>query len=286
MVFRSFTLLFLLTIACYVSAGSVEDISRINIHCDRISSRLASVGYKECLSHEFEKTGAHSVKGAPIIVKRIHAGPDTNEVDDTAHHRVLIIGGFHGDEYATVSIIFKWITQINQYHTDSYHWQIVPLLNPDGLLQRSSSRTNANGVDLDRNFPVSANDYNAFQYWEENTNGDPEYFPGKYALSEPESQWLAEEIERYRPDAIITIHAPNHSLGYKSSNIIQSNNAAQYQQSVATYPGSFNQYVGTEINIPILTVELAYADIMPTNTEINAIWKNILKWLSMNIESS
>jgi len=215
MVFRSFTLLFLLTIACYVSAGSVEDISKINNHCDRISSRLASVGYKECLSHEFEKTGAHSVKGAPIIVKRIHAGSDTNEVDDTAHHRVLIIGGFHGDEYATVSIIFKWITLLNLFYTGSYYWQIVPLLNPDGLLQRSSSRTNANGVDLDRNFPVSANDYNAFQYWEENTNGDPEYFPGKYALSEPESQWLAEEIEQYRPDAIITIHAPNHSLGYK-----------------------------------------------------------------------
>jgi hypothetical protein len=141
-------------------------------------------------------------------------------------------------------------------------------------------------VDLDRNFPVSANGYNAFQYWEENTNGDPEYFPGKYALSEPESQWLAEEIERFRPDAIVTIHAPNHSLGYKSSNISQSKNAVQYQQSIATYPGSFNQYVGTEINIPILTVELAYADIMPTNTEINEIWKNVLKWLSMNIESS
>jgi len=275
-----------LFLACHVSAGSVEDISKINNHCDNISSKLASVSYKECLSHKFEKTGAYSVKGSPIIVKRIHAGSDINEVVDATQHRVLIIGGFHGDEYSTVSIIFKWITLINLYYTGSNHWQIIPLLNPDGLLQISSRRTNANGVDLDRNFPVTANDENAIQYWEENTNRDPEYFPGKYALSEPESQWLAEEIERYRPDAIITIHAPNHSLGYKSSNITQSKNAAQYQQSIATYPGSFNHYVGSKINIPILTVELAYADIMPTNTEIIAIWKNILKWLNTNIESS
>jgi murein tripeptide amidase MpaA len=283
---RLLSLLFLLSLAFYVCAGSVEDISKINNHCDKISTKLASVNYKECLSHKFEKTGAYSVKGSPIIVKRINAGSDTNEVVDATQHRVLIIGGFHGDEYSTVSIIFKWITLINLYYTGSNHWQIIPLLNPDGLLQRSSRRTNTNGVDLDRNFPVTANDENAIQYWEENTNRDPEYFPGKDALSEPESQWLAEEIKRYRPDAIITIHAPNHSLGYKSSNIAQSKNAAQYQQSIATYPGSFNQYAGTEINIPILTVELPYADIMPTNSEINAIWKNILKWLNTNIESS
>jgi len=286
MFFRILSLFFILSLACNVSAESDKDISKINNHCDKIATKLASVGYKECLSHRFEKTGAYSVKGAPIIVKRIHAKLDTNETVDAQQHRVLIIGGVHGDEYSTVSIIFKWITLINQYHPGSYDWLIVPLLNPDGLLQTSSRRTNANGVDLDRNFPVSTNNHNALQYWEENTDRDPEYYPGKYALSEPESQWLAEEIERYQPDAIITIHAPNHSLGYKSSTITRSKKAAQYQQSVATYPGSFNQYVGTELNIPILTVELPYANLMPTNTEINEIWKYLLNWLNVNIESS
>jgi protein MpaA len=266
MLFRILSMLFILSLACKVSAESIEDVSKINNHCDKISGKLASVNYKECLSHNFEKTGAYSVKGAPIIVKRIQTGSETNEAVDTTHHRVLIIGGFHGDEYSTVSVIFKWITLINRYYTGSYDWQIIPLLNPDGLLQGSSRRTNANGVDLDRNFPVSANDYNA--------------------ISEPESRWLAEEIEQYQPDAIITIHAPHSGLDYKKSEKEQAKSGAQYQQSIATYPGSFNQYVGTEINIPILTVELAYADIMPTNTEINAILKNILKWLDVNIESS
>jgi len=286
MYFRILSLIILLSLSCYISAESVEDISKIKNHCLKIYSRLASVGYKECLSHKFEMTRGYSVKGLPIIVKNIHAGSDTNQIGEPAHHRVLIIGGFHGDEYSTVSIIFKWITLLNRYYTGSYHWQIVPLLNPDGLLQRSSRRINANGVDLDRNFPVSGSDYNANQYWEEITNWAPEYFPGKYALSEPETQWLAEEIEQYRPDAIITIHAAINSLDYKSSNNKQSKNGAQYQQFITTFPGSFNQYVGTEINIPILTVELPYADIMPTNTAINEIWKNLIKWLNLHIESS
>ena len=286
MLLRYLSVFLLLSLSCYVSAESVEDISKINNHCDKISGKLASVNYKECLSHNFKKTGAYSVKGSPIIVKNIHTGSETDEVIDTPHRRVLIIGGFHGDEYSTVSIIFKWITLLNQYYTGSYDWQISPLLNPDGLLQRSSRRTNANGVDLDKNFPVSANEESAIQYWEENTNSDPEYFPGKYALSEPESRWLAEEIDQYQPDAIITIHAPHNSLDYKQSEYEQSKNAAQYQQSIVTYPGSFNQYAGIEIKVPILTVELAYADIMPTNTEINEIWKNLLKWLNTHIESS
>lgn len=286
MFFRISSLFFILSIACNVSAESVEDVSKINNHCDKISGKLASVYYNECLSHNFENTGGYSVKGSPIIVKNIHAGFGTNEIVDAKHHRVLVIGGFHGDEYSTVSVIFKWITLIDQHYTGLYNWQIIPLLNPDGLLQGSSMRTNANGVDLDRNFPVSANDYNAIQYWEESTNRAPEYFPGKYALSEPESLWLAEEIERYQPDAIITIHAPHNSLDYKQSENEQTKNAAQYLQSIATYPGSFNQYVGAEMKVPILTVELPYADIMPTNAEINEIWKNLLKWLNMHIESS
>lgn len=285
MFLRILSLLFLLSIPYHVSAESIEDISKIKNHCKIISSKLASVGYKECLLHKFELTRGYSVNGLPIIVKNIYSGSDTNEIVETTHHRVLIIGGFHGDEYSSVSIIFKWITLLDQYYTGSYHWQIIPLLNPDGLLQRSSRRTNANGVDLDRNFPISNNNDNANQYWEENTNWDPAYFPGKYALSEPETRWLAEEIEQYQPDAIITIHAPNNSLRYKLPKNEQSGNGAQYQQSIATYPGSFNRYVGTEINIPILTVELPYADIMPTNTEINKIWKSLVKWLNVHIES-
>jgi murein peptide amidase A len=279
MLLKSLSLFFVMLLPSYVSAEAIAGVPEVQDQCKRISDRLASLSYMRCLSHKYELASGHSVEGSPILIKSFQ-----NEKDENRHPRILLIGGTHGNEYASISTIYKWITLLNQSHTDSYDWRIIPLLNPDGLMQKSSSRTNANGVDLDRNFPTNDGDHNAMQYWEENTNRDPEYFPGKKALSEPESQWLAEEIKQYQPDAIITIHAPLSSSAYKSSNIKQSKKGGQYQQSITTFPGSFNQYVGTEINIPILTVELPYSDIRSTKTEINEIWESLLEWLSSHVK--
>lgn len=278
MLLKSLSLLFVILLSFYVSAETIEENLQVQNHCKSISNKLASVSYKECLSHKFEIADGHSVKGSPILVKNFYTasnenGSDKNVTDETTQQRILLIGGIHGNEYSSISIIFKWITILNQYYSDSYHWQIVPLLNPDGLLQKLSKRVNANGIDLDRNFSVNADagQNNASQYWEENTR------------REPESQWLAEEIKRYRPDAIITVHAPNSSHAYKLLNNYQPELGAQYQNTIATYPGSFNQYVGARIDIPILTVELPYADIMPTKSEINEIWENLIKWLNEHL---
>jgi murein peptide amidase A len=182
-----------------------------------ISRKLASVRYKECLSHKFEIAESLSVKGYPIFVRNFYSASDENRPDIktmnvSTHKRVLIIGGIHGNEYSSISIIFKWITILNQNTAGAYHWKIIPLLNPDGLLQKSSKRVNANGVDLDRNFSVE-------------TGADQETTPW-----EPESQWLAEEIERYKPDAIITVHAPNSSRAYKRLKNSQPALGAQYQK--------------------------------------------------------
>jgi len=279
MLLKSLSLFFVVLLPSYVSAEAIADVPEVQDQCKMISDRLASLSYERCLSHKYELAGGHSVEGSPILIKSFQ-----NEKDENRHPRVLLIGGTHGNEYASISTIYKWITLLNQSHADSYDWRIIPLLNPDGLMQKPSSRTNADGVDLDRNFPTKDGNHNAMQYWEENTNRNPEYFPGKQALSEPESQWLAEEIKQYQPDAIITIHAPLSSRAYKSSNIKQSKKGAQYQQSITTFPGSFNQYVGTELNIPILTVELPYSDIRSTKTEINEIWESLLEWLSSHVK--
>lgn len=278
MLLRISSLFFLLSFTCYANAESIEDISKIKNHCNKISRKLASVGYKECLSYNFEISEGHSVKGAPILVRKFTSG-----TDEKTHKRILLIGGIHGNEYSSVSVVFKWIGLLDQYYTGTHQWQIVPLLNPDGLLQKTSKKLNANAVDLDRNFPVSSGHKQASKYWEDKMHWNTEYFPGKQALSEPESQWLVEEIERYSPDAIITIHAPNSSLAYKLSNDNPVKLGAQYQNSIAVLPGSFNQYVGSEIKIPILTIELPYADVMPAKSEINEMWKNLIKWLNEHL---
>ena len=281
MLLQFLSLLFVIFLPFYVSAESIEENPQLQNHCKRISNKLASVSYEECLSHKFEMADGYSVKGSPILVKNYFTasnenGSYKNIKDETTNKRILLIGGIHGNEYSSISIIFKWITILNQYHTDSYHWQIVPLLNPDGLLQKLSKRVNANGIDLDRNFSVNA-DAGEDQ---DSQNGE------ENSLWEPESLWLAEEIKRYRPDAIITVHAPNNSLAYKLSNDNPAKLGAQYQKSISVFPGSFNQYVGDRIDIPILTVELPYADIMPTKPEINEIWETLIKWLNEHLGSS
>ena len=278
MLLKSLSLIFIILLPFYVSAETIKENPEIKDYCKRISDKLASLSHKRCLSHKFEIADGRSVKGAPILIKKI----DFN-TDNTTHKRILLIGGIHGDEYSSVSVVFKWITLLDQYYTGSYQWQIVPLLNPDGLLRKSSKRVNANGVDLDRNFATNNNHSKASQYWEENTHWDPDYFPGKTPLSEPETQWLAEEIERYQPDAIVAVHAPNSTQAYKLPKNNQPELGAQYQNTIATYPGSFNQYVGSEINIPIITIDLPYADVMPARSEIYEIWRNLVKWLNENL---
>lgn len=278
MLLKSLSLILVILLPFYVSAETIAENPEVQDYCKRISDKLASLSHKRCLSHRFEIADGRSVKGAPILVKMFDS-----DNDNTTHKRILLIGGIHGDEYSSVSVVFKWITLLNQYYTGSYHWQIIPLLNPDGLLRKSSKRVNANGVDLDRNFPSGTDHGEANQYWEENTHWDPDYFPGKMPLSEPETHWLAEEIERYQPDAIVAVHAPNSTQVYKLPKDNQPELGGQYQNIIATYPGSFNQYVGSEINIPIITIELPYADVMPAKSEINEIWRNLVKWLNESL---
>ena len=255
------SLIFVLFIPSYVSAEIIEDNPTARGHCYKISSKLASVRYKERLSHKFEIAESLSVKGT-IFIRSYSAtdeySPDKNTTNDFTHRRILIIDGINGNEYASISIIFKWIAILNHNTAGTYHWKIIPLLNPDGLLQNLSKRVNANGIDLDRNFSV---DTGAGQ---------------KTTPCEPESQWLAEEIEHYKPDAITTVHTPNSSRAYKRLNNSQHALGAQYQNS-------FNQYVSSRVNIPILTIELLYADVMPTQSEINEIWGNLITWLHENV---
>ena len=49
--------------------------------------------------------------------------------------RVLVVGGIHGDELTSVSIVFRWIELLKQPASGAgaYEWRVIPVLNPDGL---------------------------------------------------------------------------------------------------------------------------------------------------------
>ena len=73
---------------------------------------------------------------------------------------------------------------------------LVPVANPDG--SAAGMRCNANGVDLNRNFP-----------WEWRLSDG-----GPAPLSEPETQALVALVEQLQPDIVIWVHQP---LGYVSA---------------------------------------------------------------------
>jgi len=249
--------------------------------CKKISKKLFSVSLTECLARELEPTGSYSVKQQPILLRTYPVQPPHR----ITPVRVLLVGGIHGDEYSSVSVTFKWMQLLEDNPSQTLHWHIVPLLNPDGLLQKRSQRTNANGVDLNRNFTTPNWHAATKQYWEGKKKCNPRYYPGKAPLSEPESRWLAEEIKTFRPDAIVALHAPYNLIDFDFAGQLRppSRLGPLHLSLLGTYPGSLGNYAGIQKRIPIITIELASAGRMPKKRTIKGIWQDLNQWLERNL---
>mgnify|MGYP002265598783 CR=1 FL=1 len=167
---------------------SVEELARINdelrIHqrniealCEEIGDKLGSVSVEDCLIHELEFAGAYSVNARPLAMRDFHPRSESD-----LNTKVLIMGGIHGDEYSSISIMFKWMSLIQESSSNSYTWRFLPTVNPDGLLDGQAVRQNASGVDLNRN-----ND----PYWATSNSSSPDVTSivhhGAFSQSEPET---------------------------------------------------------------------------------------------------
>jgi hypothetical protein len=204
-----------------------------------------------------------------------------------AKGRVLVIGGIHGDELTAVSIVFRWIELLQMPSADAaqYHWRVVPLMNPDGLLARAPRRVNARGVDLNRNFPTDDWFADAHRYWRVSTRRDPRRFPGTAPGSEPESRWLHDEITRFRPDVIVSVHAPHDVLDFDGPPGIEPPQrfGPLYLRPLGVYPGSLGNFGGLKEGIPVVTLELPHALKMPTDAELAHVWRDMQQWLKTHL---
>ena len=254
--------------------------------CIKIGAKLGSVNKEDCMTSGFELTGSRSVNGIPILVREFPPLPDRNSSGKMRkpQARVLLIGGVHGDEYSSVSIIFKWIKTLIRHHSGMFHWRVAPLINPDGLLQKKSNRVNAHGVDLNRNFPTRDWKDDSTDYWVRRTGRDPRRYPGQMPLSEPESQWVVDEIEQFQPNVIISVHAPFGLLDFDGPPTIPPERLGNiYLSLLGTYPGSLGRYAGENLKIPIITIELPHAGILPTKKQSDRIWVDLVRWLRMHV---
>lgn len=268
-----FTLPLLLTLAAKATASSVDEL------CQAVGDTLGSVSTRQCLQQNFQFGESLSSNNRPLLFKEY--GPTETR---KPLGRVLLMGGIHGDEYSSVSLIFRWLEKLDQYHSGLFHWQVVPLLNPDGLLQKPrATRQNGNGVDLNRNFPTFDWNSLAENYWIKRTYRNPRRYPGPMAASEPETQWFMRRISEFRPDAIVAVHAPHHLLDFDGPQTPPSKLGKLKLRRLGTYPGSLGNYGGSTLNVPVVTVELASAGIMPSSAEISSMWIDLVRWLRSEV---
>ena len=168
---------------------------------------------------------------------------------------ILVVGVVHGDEPQGDYLIRKYYKE-----TPDTKLIMIPCLNPDGM--QKNSRTNSNGVDLNRNFPS--------QNWIEAEKN--EYYGGKEPASEIETRFLMNVVEKYTPKAILTLHSPYKVVNYdggKYEGIYGGNDARMLAQKISEIigypveenigyptPGSFGTWAGIEKGIPVITLEL------------------------------
>lgn len=178
----------------------------------------------------------------------------------------LVIGVFHGDEPQGKFLIEEYLKRQSTLSPTSQsggkktnNLLFIPCLNPDGM--QLGQRTNANGVDLNRNFPTK----NWGKNLGDNATCDDEksaYYGGISAGSEIETQFLIDTISEFKPQTILTLHAPYKVVNYDGP----AKELAEKISAIINYPveasigyptpGSFGTYAGVERQISTITLEL------------------------------
>lgn len=164
---------------------------------------------------------------------------------------VLILGGVHGDEregvQASLGLMERWALD----YPYELRATVVPMFNLDGVIARE--RTNARGVDLNRNLPTT--DWTA-------EISNPRYHPGPQALSEPENQALVHWMDLHSPVLVMSLHSWHPVLNIngdclKEAQIISQWTGYEIKDSIGyPTPGCLGTYAGLERDIPTLTYEI------------------------------
>ncbi|MDD5458209.1 MAG: DUF2817 domain-containing protein [Phycisphaerae bacterium] len=190
---------------------------------------------------EYEKLVAgYSIENRPIEITLMGTGQKTT----------LFIATIHGDEWAGTPLLaeLEKYLLVHRELLNGCKVAIIALANPDGFA--AATRFNANGIDLNRNFA-------AFNRVDSERHGYE-------AFSEPESGTLQRIITELTPKKVITIHQPFACIDYDGP-------AEQLAEAMAdrcplevnklgAMEGSLGSFVGVDLNIPVITLELGKMD--------------------------
>lgn len=241
----------------------------LDLYCKKLNIKFKSFGWGKITCNPTRWTYDDlSVKGEPLIYQSFMNAGEGKPI-------TLILCTVHGDEYTSPYLCIRLVRDIifdNPQKYKNVNVVIAPLIDPDGFLLKKPSRLNANGVDINRNFPTKNWDKEALKSWAKTYKKDPRRFPGHKAASEPETLFQMGLIEKFKPEKILSIHAPYGFLDYDFS----SEDSESFSQEVRelakdiskesknfrlvdfhVFPGSLGNYAGLERAIPTYTLELS-----------------------------
>jgi murein peptide amidase A len=246
--------------------------------CSEYFNRLPNVTPIQCEAAKLQASDAKSVGGRALAMRDVQP--------EGAKLRVMVVGGIHGDELSSSAVALRWLKLADDSPLETpfpVHWRFIPALNPDGLLSQPPRRVNAHGVDLNRNFPTPNWERDAKIYWEIKTRKDPRRWPGTQPLSEPESRFLHAQMDSFKPQLIVSIHAPYGVLDFDGPSVPPSKLGRLYLDQVGIFPGSLGNYGGVHKGIPVVTVELPNSMRTPLDGETRQMWLDLNRWISAKL---
>ena len=249
-------------------------VANLGEPCGEFVARLPNVKAPLCQAAQLVPTSGKSVEGRTLFARDV--------VAPEAQLKVLVLGGIHGDELSSSSVVLHWIQRATETPSN-VHWRFLPAINPDGLMKRPATRVNAHGVDLNRNFPTPNWERDAKVYWEQRTKKDPRRWPGPKPLSEPESRFVLQEMERFHPDLVVSIHAPYGVLDFDGPTVPPARLGRLYLDQLGIFPGSLGNYGGVHKGTPVVTIELNSAIRTPLDAEMRQMWLDLNRWMGEHL---
>jgi hypothetical protein len=221
-----------------------------------------------------------SVEGRAVEVYRFGTG----------RHAYLIVAGIHGGyEINTVQLADELIEAFRQhpeYMPPDSRLYILRALNVDRLefTNKIAGRANANGVDLNRNYPIGwAHNWHKYGCWD--------FLPingGAYPASEPETVALMAFVIQNPIIALVSYHSAAPGF-YPSGNPPHANSVdlAEYLAAASSYPhpgpNMGCQMTGTLVDWAASTgaaaVDAELSNHWSTEFEVNlALVRALLRW--------
>ncbi len=266
-----------------IERAEIQGDTSVREYCREIEQSFQRYGWGRsgCRGRTWLAYRQTSVQGRPLAFQ-IFGDWAQKQRHPREVNTTLILCAVHGDEVTPVKFCYDILNflQNRQRHQLSLEHSLVvvaPLVNPDAYLKKRPTRTNANGVDVNRNFPTADFDTRALSMWRRRYRSDPRRYPGLRPMSEPETAFQVDLIETFAPDKIISVHAPLSMLDYDgpeghydggrigpSANQLLMNMGQKARslriKNYPFFPGSLGNWAGHERNIPTFTLELPSSD--------------------------